>query len=161
MTGRMEAAATALYKAKYLEGQAEHYTLWDGDSAGDEGTSANKAESMDWSGGAWSQAQWEDWRAQQHQAQQQVLKQNEEQERFVQLQRQREILQGQLEQARAQQKRWEDEDARKAEELHRQQTEMEELQRSGQKQELAAAIAACEAEAARSAGNVIGHPAGI
>ena len=28
LLGRMDAAATALYKAKHLEGQAEHYTLW-------------------------------------------------------------------------------------------------------------------------------------
>ena len=157
LLAHMEAAAAALDKAKCLESKSVRYNLSDheeGDSSGDDGSRSGGEGAMDWGEGSWTDQQWAEWRDQQARMQQQLQQdraREEERERFATLQQDHFALQGQLEQARmCQQRVQEGEDARRAEELRAQQAKLEELQRTGRHQELAMALASCEAEAVRT-----------
>ena len=157
LLAHMEAAAAALDKAKCLESKTVRHNLSDheeGDSSGDDGSRSGGEGAMDWGEGSWTDQQWAEWRDQQARMQQQLQQdraREEERERFAKLQQDHIALQGQLEQARmCQQRVQEGDDARRAEELRAQQAKLEELQRTGRHQELAMALASCEAEAGRT-----------
>ena len=162
---RMEAAAVALDKAQLCEEKADYHEIWDqedGQPSGDDGDKVDAAEAMDWESERWTDRHWDEWRQQQHRGQQQQQQGwsnlAEGTQQGVQSRIDHTIARGQLEQARAPpQEPLGDGGARKAEELRAQQARMEEQQRSGRLDELAVAIASCEAEVASSAARAAGR----